>query len=247
MGSANTVHSTSLDPVTVPSRTFTFLLTDIEGSTRLWEDVPQEMRSALARHDQILRRVTDLHGGTIFSSSGDSFAVAFREAPSAIHAAVEAQRLLRGSTDPEAPELRVRMGIHTGAAQERDDNFFGPALNRCARLMSVAHGGQILCSDSTAVLCQENLSPEIRLVDLGDHRLRDLAQPVHAYQLTHPAFDSLFPPLQSLDSFPTNLPAQLTVFVGRDAELGAVEKYLLEGRLLTLTGVGGVGKTRVAL
>jgi class 3 adenylate cyclase len=241
------VHSTSLDPVTVPSRTFTFLLTDIEGSTRLWEDVPQEMRSALARHDQILRRVTDLHGGTIFSSSGDSFAVAFREAPSAIHAAVEAQRLLRGSTDPEIPELRERMGIHTGAAQERDDNFFGPALNRCARLMSVAHGGQILCSDSTAVLCRENLSPEIRLVDLGDHRLRDLAQPVHAYQLTHPAFDSLFPPLQSLDSFPTNLPAQLTVFVGRDAELGAVEKYLLEGRLLTLTGVGGVGKTRVAL
>ena len=230
-----------------PSGTVTFLFTDIEGSTGLWERAGGTMAAALARHDAILRNQAERHGGTIFAGGGDGFAVAFSDASSAVHAAVDAQLELGGPDGPGATELRVRMGIHTGVAEERDGNYFGPALNRCARLMRAAHGGQILCSDVTAALCRDATEPAVGLVDLGEHRLRDLAHPMRVFQIAHPSLAPDFPPLRSLDAYPTNLPAQLASFVGREAELAEAEKYLLEGRLLTLTGVGGVGKTRLAL
>jgi class 3 adenylate cyclase len=224
--------------VGAPSGTVTFLFTDIEGSTRLWEAAPGQMRSALASHDAIVRAAIEDHGGHVFSTGGDGFAAAFDRPDQAWDAAVEAQRALTGHAWPETAPVRVRMAVHTGAAEERGGDYFGPAVNRAARLMALGHGGQVLCSSVTA-----DLLGGVELVDLGEHRLQDLSAPQRVFQVGA----GRFPPLRSVDAFPGNLPLQVSSFIGRDAELARADKALHEARVVTLTGVGGVGKTRLAL
>jgi predicted ATPase/class 3 adenylate cyclase len=224
--------------VGAPTGTVTFLFTDIEGSTRLWDRAATAMRTALARHDAIVRGAIESHGGHVFASGGDGFAAAFERAGAGLGAALAAQSQLGAEVWPDGAEVRVRMGLHTGEVEERDGDYFGPAVNRAARLMAVAHGGQVVCSEVTA-----GLAPEIPIADLGEHRLRDLDRPLRVFQVG----GGPFPPLRTLDAFPGNLPAQVTAFVGRDDEQRAVAKALEESRVVTLTGVGGVGKTRLAL
>ena len=217
-----------------PTGTVTFLFTDIEGSTRLWDERPDEMRAALTEHDALVRAAIDAHGGYVFSTGGDGFAAAFSRAADAVDAAAKAQAELAGH-----PLINVRMGIHTGEAHERDGDYFGPAVNRAARLMAVGHGGQILVSQSSADL----LSGSTTLFELGRHRLRDLSQHETVYQLG----DGSFPPLRAVETYRSNLPVELTSFLGRHRELASVQVALDSSRLVTLTGVGGVGKTRLAL
>jgi predicted ATPase/class 3 adenylate cyclase len=222
----------------LPSGTVTFLFTDVEGSTRLWEEHGDSMGRALSHHDAIVRGAIAGHGGFVFATGGDGFAAVFGRAADALKAAEEAQDSLAGETWPADLSLRVRMGVHTGEAEERSGDYFGPAVNRAARLMMLGHGGQVLCSSVTAGLFEGS-----GLVDLGVHRLRDLSEPVRVYQMGA----GVFAPLRSLESFPGNLPLQLSSFVGREKELARVAKALEASRLVTLTGVGGVGKTRLAL
>ena len=222
-----------------PSGTVTFLFTDIEESTRRWEEMPEPMRDALARHDDVIRGAIEGHGGYVFATGGDGFAAAFGRAGDAVAAAAEAQAAMNAEAWPEDAAIRVRMGLHTGEAFEREGDYFGPAVNRTARLMALANGGQVLCSSVTAELTQL----DVPLQDLGEHRLRDLTAPQHVFQVGV----GRFPPLRSLDSFPGNLPLQVSSFIGRDTELARADKALHEARVVTLTGVGGVGKTRLAL
>jgi predicted ATPase/class 3 adenylate cyclase len=224
-----------------PSGTLTFLFTDIEGSTGLWEEDPQAMAGALKRHDALLGRIVEAHQGRVFATGGDSFSVVFPNPVEAVRAALDGQLAL------QEDRLRVRMALHTGVAEERGGNYFGPALNRTARLAGAAHGGQVLVSLATEALVREALPGGVSLRDLGQHRLPDLAHPEHVFQLVHPELRRDFPPLRSLEAHPHNLPVQLTSFVGREEELSEVEKLLGENRLLTLSGVGGTGKTRLAL
>ena len=190
----------------MPSGTVTFLFTDIEGSTRLWQQDEVSMRAAVARHDELLRSVVAEHGGTVFSTMGDGLAAAFGAASAAVASSLAAQALLEGETWPTAVPIRVRMGLHTGEAEVRDGDYFGTAVNRAARLMAVGHGGQVLCSSTTAGLVEA----DVDLTDLGEHRLRDLDRPMHVFQVG----ERSFAPLRSLDAFPGNLPVQLTSFVG---------------------------------
>jgi len=217
----------------------TFLLTDIEGSTRLWQQDEAAMRAALERHDRILRAAIERHGGYVFSTGGDGFGVSFARAGEAVAAAVEAQAALAAEPWPEQTPIRVRMGVHTGEAEERDGDYFGPPVNQTARLMAVGHGGQVLCSQVTAAL----LGSDGMIVDLGEHRLRDLSAPMRVFQVSGGTFAAL----RSLDVLPGNLPSPASSFVGREEELAAVAKELGAARLVTVTGVGGVGKTRLAL
>jgi predicted ATPase/class 3 adenylate cyclase len=225
----------------------TFLFTDIEGSTRLWESAPEAMRTALARHEMIVRGAIEAHGGYVFATSGDGFAAAFARPPDAIAAAQEAQAGLGSEAWPEAAVLRVRMGLHTGVVEERDGNYFGPAVNRAARLMALAHGGQVVASQATADVVADTLPPEVMLVDLGEHLLRDLSRREHIFQVEAPGLGSEFPPLRSPDVLPGNLPLQPTSFVGRSDDVRDVGEALGRAHLLTVTGVGGVGKTRLAV
>ena len=215
-----------------PTGTVTFLFTDIEGSTRRWQDEPETMRALLVEHDAILRDVIDNRHGHLFKHTGDGIAAVFASASDAVNAAVDAQERL-------GDVLPVRMGLHTGEAELRDGDYFGSTLNRCARLMGVAHGGQVVCSESTASLVRDR--DDLR--DLGEHRLRDLSRPERVWQVGGGEFAAL----RSLDTARTNLPLQLSSFVGRAAEVEAVAALLADHRLVTLTGVGGVGKTRLAL
>jgi predicted ATPase/class 3 adenylate cyclase len=224
--------------VGAPTGTVTFLFTDIERSTQLWEVAPGEMRTALARHDALLRASIERHGGYVFSTGGDGFGAAFARPAEATAAANGAQAALADEEWPAHAPIRVRMGLHTGAAEERDGDYFGPAVNRAARLMALGHGGQIVCSSVTAELLDW-----ADLIDLGEHRLRDLSAPQRVFQVG----EGRFPPLRSLDSFPGNLPLQTSSFIGRDAELARTDEALRASRVVTLTGVGGVGKTRLAL
>jgi predicted ATPase len=217
----------------------TFLFTDIEGSTRLWESEPAAMQAGLARHDAILRATIDGQGGYVFSTSGDGLAAAFQAASAAVAAAMGAQDLFWREEWPTSRPLRVRMGLHTGEAQWRDGDYFGPALNRAARLMAAGGGGQILCSAATAGLVEGQVS----LVDLGEHRLRDLDGPLRVFQIGQ----GRFPPIRTLDPLPGNLPLPTSSFVGRHRELKEVSEALKTYHLVALTGVGGVGKTRLAL
>jgi predicted ATPase/class 3 adenylate cyclase len=225
----------------------TFLFSDVEGSTRLWEAHGQEMRSALAVHDGIVRGEIEGHGGYVFATGGDGFGAAFARAGDAVVAALAAQRGMAEQDWPDDVPLRVRMGLHTGEAEERDGDYFGPEVNRAARLMAVAHGGQIVCSQATAEMARSGLPPGVSLADLGAHRLRDLSEPLRVFQVVGDGLPSRFPPLLSMDAFPGNLPLQVSSFIGRDMELVRVAKALGEARVVTLTGVGGVGKTRLAL
>jgi predicted ATPase/class 3 adenylate cyclase len=224
--------------VGAPTGTVTFLFTDIEGSTRLWEDAPTEMRAALARHDDALRSAIEAHGGYVFSTGGDGFAAAFSRAGDAVAAALDAQAALSDSEWPTPSLVRVRMGLNTGEVEERDGDYFGPAVNRAARIMAAGHGGQVLVSAATAAV-----AGGAGLVDLGEHAFAGLAAPERVFQLG-PAH---FPPLRSIGSVPSNLPVDLSVFVGRERELASVAGLLRSARVVTLTGVGGVGKTRLAV
>jgi predicted ATPase/class 3 adenylate cyclase len=228
--------------VGAPSGTVTFLFTDVEGSTQLWEAAPDAMRAALAWHDSILRDAIEAHGGYVFATGGDGFAAAFARAGDALAAAEKARMALASEEWPEGAPIRVRMALHTGEAAERDGNYFGGAVNRAARLMAVGHGGQLLISGATA-----ELLTSAELVDLGEHRLRDLSSPERIFELRDRGSVAEFPPLRSLDVLRTNLPVQLTSFVGREGDVVAVAELVHEHRAVTLTGVGGVGKTRLAL
>ena len=232
-----------------PTGTVTFLFTDIQGSTHLWESDPEAMHSALARHDTLLRQAVADSGGFVFKTIGDAFCAAFPTAPEALAAAVTAQLALAAEPWRTGTPLRVRMALHTGSAEERDGDYFGPPLNRVARLLAVGHGGQTLLSLAAQELTRDALPASVSLVDLGPHRLRDLGRPETVFQLLHPSLPADFPPLRSLDSpdLPNNLPQQATSFVGREKELVEVKALLGRTRLLTLTGAGGAGKSRLSL
>jgi predicted ATPase/class 3 adenylate cyclase len=230
----------------LPSGTVTFLFTDLEGSTRLWEDHRDAMQGALALHDELMRHAIASHNGYVVKATGDGFHAAFATAQDAVSAAVDAQRALRDEEWPETGPLQVRMGIHSGSAEQRDGDYFGPALNRAARLMGVAHGGQVIVSQATADLARDALTGDHELTDLGEHRLRDLSRPEHVYQVNAPGLRGEFASLTSVDAFPGNLPLQVSSFIGREREVARIADALDEARVVTLTGVGGVGKTRLA-
>jgi predicted ATPase/class 3 adenylate cyclase len=222
----------------------TFLFSDIEGSTRLWDEHPAAMRSALERHDELLRNAIESHDGVVVKSTGDGTMAVFSHAPAGAAAARAAQQaLVREPWGPTGP-LRVRMALHTGVAHERDGDYFGPTLNRAARLMSAGHGGQVLVSEAAAGMLRDG---DFSVVNLGEHRLRDLSRPERVFQLTVPGLPGDFPPLRTLDVLPTNLPVQRTTFIGRDDELARLRKLIGDHRVVTIIGVGGVGKTRLAL
>jgi predicted ATPase/class 3 adenylate cyclase len=234
----------------LPSGTVTFLFTDIEGSTNRWEHHSQLMKSAVERHDAIMRQAIEANGGFVFRTEGDAFRAAFDTALQALNAAVQAQCALE--TEPWAAEiapLRVRMALHVGAVEVRDGDYVGPSLNRIARLLATAYGGQTLLTMATEQLVRDNLLPGVSLKDLGGHRLRDLIRPEHIIQVVVPELPSDFPPLKTLDNQLNNLPRQATAFIGR--EKNVEEACALVRRpdvaLLTLTGPGGTGKTRLGL
>jgi class 3 adenylate cyclase len=223
----------SADPAAAPSGVVTFLFTDIEGSTRRWEADAAAMRAALMAHDEVLRTAIEGHDGFLFSHTGDGVVAAFASPRSAVDAAVAAQRAL---------ELPVRMGLATGEAELRDGDYFGAVLNRAARVMAAGHGGQILVADSTA-----GLLSGIDLVDLGPRRLRDVSAPVGVFQVRASGLRTELPSLRGVDSNPGNLRPAITSLIGRESEVVAIKTAVRSHRLVTLTGVGGVGKTRLAL
>ena len=227
----------------------TFLFTDVVGSTELWETEPAAMSSALARHDRLLRSCIESGGGRVFKTVGDAFCAVFASPPAAICAAVDAQRALMVEPWPQGAVLRVRMGLHTGVCEQRDDDYFGPTVNRAARLEAVAHGGQIVLSDTTVEAAGAELPAGVMLRPLGVHRLKDLSVAQQVFQLDIEGLSCQFPPLRSVDNPESgnNLPVQLTRLVGRTRELVEVRGRLGEWRLVTLTGSGGCGKTRLAL
>jgi predicted ATPase/DNA-binding SARP family transcriptional activator len=248
--------SVSLSPL--PEGTVTFLFTDIEGSTRLWEEHPEAMRTALARHHALLHDAIEAHAGVVFKSVDDQICAAFASAADALEAALAAQRALSGETRAQGDgetggsgarpvsSLRVRMALHTGTVEARDGDYFGPPLSRARRLLDAGHGGQILLTTVTRELTGGYLPAGAGLRDLGFHRLRDL-QPEPLFQLLHSDLPAAFPPLRSLEAFAHNLPAQWTRFIGREQAMAEVKRLLSASRLLTLTGAGGSGKTRLAL
>jgi predicted ATPase/class 3 adenylate cyclase/DNA-binding CsgD family transcriptional regulator len=234
----------------LPAGTVTFLLSDIEGSTRLWQDEPEAMARAVPEHYAVLQEAVARHGGVrpVEQGEGDSIVAAFSRGSDAAAAALEIQRRMRTHEWPDGPVLRVRVALHTAEAQLRDEgNYFGLALSRCARLRELAHGGQVLVSRATHDLVVDRLPTGARLADRGVRRLRDLGRPEHVHELLDEDDPQEFPALRSLDELPNNLPDQLTSFVGRVGELREVQTALDGTRLLTLTGAGGCGKTRLAL
>jgi len=237
--------------VRLPTGTVTFLLTDVEGSTALWEDAAEAMRSALARHDLLFEQAIRDHGGTHIRprGEGDSRFAVFESAPDAISAALAIQRAFAAEPWPTPRPIKVRIGIHTGEAELRDGDYYGSAVNRCARLRGLGHGGQILLSEATAALVRDQLSDGVSLSNLGAHRLRDLARPEQVTQLAAADLPASFPPLSSPDTRPNNLPIQTTSLLGREREVAQIRELLLRdgARLVTLTGPGGTGKTRLAL
>jgi predicted ATPase/class 3 adenylate cyclase len=239
----------NVPPRKVPSGTVTLLFTDVEGSTRLWEADPGAMAVALRRHDEMVRGAIEAVGGYVFKTVGDSFCAAFETPGQAVQSAAATQQAVFAASWETARPIRVRMGLHTGQAEERDNDYFGTVVNRTARLEAIAHGGQVLLSEVTATMVRDSLTSGTRLVDLGQHRLRDLGRPEHVYQLAVSGLPDTFPQLASLDNpeLPNNLPGLLSTFIGRDAELKRLAGLLGESRLVTLTGAGGCGKTRLAL
>ncbi|MGA8533724.1 MAG: adenylate/guanylate cyclase domain-containing protein [Candidatus Tumulicola sp.] len=234
-------------PSARPTGTVTFLFSDIEGSTARWEHDREAMEPALARHDALMYAALEARDAYVFKTVGDEFCAAFATAPDAIAAALDAQRALAAADFAAVDGLRVRMALHTGSAAERDGDYFGPTVNRVARLLAIGHGGQVLVSGVTTDLVQGALPGQTSLRDLGEHRLKDLARPEQVYQLLSPDLAADFPPLLSLGILPNNLPLQLTTFVGREAEIGAIISLIEKYRLVTLVGSGGVGKTRLSL
>ncbi|MDP8908324.1 MAG: adenylate/guanylate cyclase domain-containing protein, partial [Chloroflexota bacterium] len=232
----------------LPAGTVTFLFTDIEGSTRLWERDPTAMRVAVDRHFALLRDAITAHQGVLFKSVGDAAHAAFATAPDALAAALAAQQMLHAEVSIAGSSLPVRMALHTGDATPADGDYLAPALNRLARLLAVGHGGQVLLSEAAHQLARHALPAGTTLRDLGEHRLRDL-QPERIFQLVIPDLRADFPPLRTLDNHPNNLPPHPASFIGRERELSTVRALLRDAmiRLVTLTGPGGIGKTRLAV
>jgi predicted ATPase/class 3 adenylate cyclase len=231
----------------LPTGTVTFLFTDIEGSTRLLQELGDGYAAVRDGHAAIVRQAIAEGGGVEVSTEGDSFFVAFASPARAVRAAVAAQRGLAGHDWSPAPPVRVRMGLHTGEGVLGGDNYVGLDVNRAARIAAAGHGGQILVSDATRGLVAQVLPDGASFRDLGEHRLKDIALPVRLHELVVEGLPSDFPPPRTLDARPTNLPVQLTSFVGREVELAEVKALLERSRLLTLTGAGGTGKSRLAL
>ena len=231
-----------------PSGTVTFLFTDIEGSTKLAQEYPDAMPSLLARHNEILKQAIDAHNGFVFQVVGDSFSASFHNARDALHAALDAQRLLHNEAWSTVP-VKVRMGIHTGQAelQENGDYQGYLTLSQVQRLMSAAHGGQVLISLATQELVCDELPESVTLRDMGERRLKDVIRTEHIYQLVIADLPSDFPPIKTLDRYLHNLPAQMTSFIGRERELEEIKQALGAHRLVTLTGSGGAGKSRLSL
>ncbi|MGA8576837.1 MAG: adenylate/guanylate cyclase domain-containing protein [Candidatus Cybelea sp.] len=231
----------------LPTGIVTFLFTDIEGSSRLWERSPDDMREALARHDAICRDAIASHGGVVFKTVGDAICSAFTHPNDALNAAIDAQRALSTNVWPEAiGRLPVRMALHSGECTQRDGDYFGGTLNRVARLSSLAYGDQILVSTACATLLRDVLADNLALRALGPHRLKDLAQPEPTFQVVAEGLRAEFPALVSVDARPNNLPSQISSFVGRVRELHEIAASIEASRLLTIVGPGGIGKTRLA-
>ncbi len=225
----------------------TLLMTDLEGSTRLWEHAPGAMRVALVAHDALARSTVAAHRGAVVKTSGDGVHAAFADAADALAAAIAFQFGLARLAREHGLPLRARCGLHAGTCEARDGDYFGSVVNRAARIMAAGNGGQTLASQAVVDAAGARLPPSVRAVDLGTARLRDLARPERLYQLEHPDLPSRFAPLRSLDATPNNLPLQLTSFLGRDDELAQLRALLGATRLATVTGPGGIGKTRIAL
>ncbi|MEP6660110.1 MAG: adenylate/guanylate cyclase domain-containing protein [Acidimicrobiales bacterium] len=225
----------------------TFLFTDIEGSTRIWEDHTDKMEFALARHDALLRRAIESRGGIVFKTVGDAFCAVFTAASDCVLAAVAGQLALQEEPWPSPIVIRARMAIHTGECTQRNDDYFGPTVNRVARLLAIGHGGQVLVSASARLTLGEHLPPAVRLRDLGEHRLKDLGRPEQVFEVCAAGLVDTTRPLRSVDKRRDNLPAPVTTFVGREIEMGEIRELLLRHRLVTVVGTGGCGKTRLAL
>jgi predicted ATPase/class 3 adenylate cyclase len=236
---------TRLTPL--PTGTVTFVFTDIEGSTRLLQSLGSDYPAVLARHHAIMRSAIAAHGGVEAGTEGDSFFVAFPSAAGAVGATVDAQRALHAEPWPGDAPVAVRMGLHTGEGTVSGDSYVGIDVHRAARIAAAGHGGQTLLSETTRALAAGSLPDGVTLTDLGEHRLKDLSGSEHLHQLVIEGLASTFPALRTLDATPNNLPLQLTSFLGREQEIGEVGELLHGSRLLTLTGPGGTGKTRLSL
>ena len=245
---------------TLPTGTVTFLFTDIENSTPLWEKYPEEMKSALAKHDSILKEAVEVNNGQIVKTMGDGIHAVFPTVIDAINASIDMQHVLQtseffanhpgevmGWTNNSKVSVRVRIGLHTGEAELRDGDYYGGTLNRVARIMSVGNGGQILLSEVSAQLSRVHLPEGTSLLDLGEHHLKGLFLPERIYQLNVPDLPKDFPPLHSIPTTLNNLPPPLTSFIGREREMAEAQKKLTSAKLLSLIGPGGTGKTRLAL
>jgi predicted ATPase/class 3 adenylate cyclase len=231
-----------------PSGTVTFLLTDLEGSTRLWEQAPEAMKAAMVRHDELLEKAIAANQGFVFSRMGDGMAVSFATAADAVSAAASIQQALTAEPWSTAQPLKARIGLHTDEAVILDGGgYASQPINRCSRLMTAAHGGQVVLSGAAEVLVRDELPDGMGLADLGEHRLRDLGRPTRVFQLTRDGHRADFPPLRTLDTLPGNLPAQVSSFIGRQTDVARVTAALADSRVVTITGVGGVGKTRLAI
>lgn len=233
----------------LPTGTVTFLFTDIENSTQLWEQHPKAMKTALAQHDDTLKQAIESNHGHIIKTTGDGFHAVFMTAIDSVNAALDAQHALQTSEFFEISEvsLRVRMGLHTGEAEFRDNDYYGGTLNRAARIMSIGHGGQILISEITLQVAREHLPADISALDLGQHYLKGLNRPEHIFQLNAPNLRQDFPALKSQSHKTNNLSTQLTSFIGRERELAEARSRLEGARLLTMIGPGGTGKTRLSI
>jgi predicted ATPase/class 3 adenylate cyclase len=229
------------------SGTVTLLFTDIEGSTQHWEEQRAAMSEALRKHDELIRSAVEANGGHVFKTVGDAFYAVFARPSDAAAAAAAAQRAITAQDWSAVGKLAVRIALHSGNAEERGGDYFGPPVNRAARLLAVAHGGQVVVSGATAQLLRGVMPEQIELRDLGEHRLKDLVEPEHVWQLVAPGLPEAFPPLRSLESLPNNLPRRLTPLIGREDVIAEIEPLVLERPLMTLVGTGGIGKTRVAL
>jgi predicted ATPase/class 3 adenylate cyclase len=232
---------------TLPSGTVTFLFTDIEGSTRLLQHLGDEYAALLSEHRAILRAAFAQHGGQEVDAQGDAFFVSFSRARDALEAVVKAQCALAAHAESQGVDMRVRMGLHTGEPLVGEEGYVGIDVHRAARIAHVGHGGQVLLSESVVALVRNQLPKDVGLRPLGEHRLKDLSSPEPLFQLLIPGLLADFPPLNTLDSQPNNLPVQLTSFVGRTEEISEVKNLLNEARLVTLMGPGGTGKTRLSL
>jgi predicted ATPase/class 3 adenylate cyclase len=225
----------------------TFLFTDIEGSTRLWDEDPERMRPAMARHDALLRRAVAEHRGQVVKMTGDGVHAIFGDPLEALEAAVDVQRGLAELERSTGVKLRVRCGVHAGTFERRDNDYYGTAVNRAARIMAAGHGGQVLVSATVVEAIGAGVVPGLAFRDLGRVRLRDLARAEQLFQVIHPGLRTEFPVLRSLEKTPNNLPVTFSSFVGREREVGDVRELLARTRLLTITGMGGLGKTRLVL